>query len=84
MIEVNEEEKIKKKREALENKRPTQYKGREEGFSTLKVHTHWGWVTKIKFYEDLNMLLSSSLDGFIHMHELDTLNYKQKKTFNLH
>lgn len=30
------------------------------------------------------MVLSSSLDGFIHMHELETLNYREKRTFNLH
>ena len=64
--------------------KPTQYKVREEGFSSIKLHTHWGWVTKIKFYDDLNMLLSSSLDGFIHMHNLDDLAYKAKRTFNLH
>lgn len=72
------------RREAQENKRATQYRGQEHGFHSLKVHAHWGWVTKIKYYEDLNMLLSSSLDGFIHMHELETLNYRDKKTFNLH
>lgn len=68
----------------MENKRPTQYKGIETGFTSLKVHTHWGWVTKLKYYLDLNMLLSSSLDGFIHMHDLETLIYRQKRTFNLH
>lgn len=82
--EETEEEKLQKKKEALEKKRPTQYKGREEGYKSLKVHTHWGWVTKLKYYEDLNMLLSSSLDGFIHMHDLETLIYRQKRTFNLH
>lgn len=74
--EETEEEKALRKREMLENKRPTQYKGVEQGFKQLKVHTHWGWVTKLKYYEDLNMLLSSSLDGFIHMFELETLMYK--------
>jgi len=79
-----DEEKATKKRLENENKRPTLYRGREEGFKSLKVHAHWGWVTKIKYYEDMILLLSSSLDGFIHMHELETLNYRQKKTFNLH
>jgi len=73
---LTDEEKLLKKREAMENKRPTQYRGREEGFTSLKVHAHWGWVTKIKYYEDLNFLMSSSLDGFIHMHELENLNYR--------
>lgn len=30
------------------------------------------------------MLVSSSLDGFIHMHDPYDLTYKAKKTFNLH
>lgn len=68
----------------LENNRPTQYRGREWGFTSLKVHAHWGWVTKIKHYEDLNLILSSSLDGFIHMHDLKDLKYRPKRTFNLH
>jgi len=82
-----EEEKAERKRLAriaAEKKRPVQYKAKEDGFKSIKVHSHWGWVTKIKYYEDLNMLLTSSLDGFIHMHELETLNYRQKRTFNLH
>lgn len=57
--------------------------GHETGYTAKKVHSHWGWVTKIKYYEDLNMLFSSSLDGFIHMHNPTDLTYK-KKTFNLH
>ena len=82
-----EEEKAERKKQArivAEKKRPVQYKAKEDGFKSIKVHSHWGWVTKIKYYEDLNMLLTSSLDGFIHMHELETLNYRQKRTFNLH
>ena len=71
-------------RQLIELKRPTQYKWIEDGFTSIKLHSHWGWVTKIKYYEDLNMLLTSSLDGFIHMHDLETLNYRQKRTFNLH
>lgn len=70
---MTEGEKALKKKEELENKRPTLYKGRCDGFTTLKVHAHWGWVTKIKYYKDLNKIMSSSLDGFIHMHELETL-----------
>ena len=73
-----------KRRQNLEAKRPTQYRGKEEGFTCIKVHSHWGWVTKIKYYEDLNTLLTSSLDGFIHMHDIETLNYKPNRTFNLH
>jgi len=64
--------------------KPTLYKVKEEGFTSIKLHIHWGWVTKIKYYEDLNMILSSSLDGFIHMHDLNDLSYRPNRTFNLH
>ena len=30
------------------------------------------------------VILSSSLDGFIHYHSLDDLTYKEHRTFNLH
>ena len=72
------------KQKQKSKQKPTQYKVIEKGFTNIKLHTHWGWITKIKYYEDLNMLLSSSLDGFIHMHNLDDLAYKAKRTFNLH
>ena len=78
------EQKQERIRLAQERKKPIQYKVKEDGFKQTKVHAHWGWVTKIKYYEDLNMLLTSSLDGFIHMHDLETLQYRPKKTFNLH
>ena len=80
----HDEDAAEKKRQALELKKPTQYSIMEEGFTSIKVHCHWGWVTQIKYYEDLNYLITSSLDSFIHMHELETLNYRTKKTFNLH
>ena len=44
---------------------------------------HKAWVTKIKIYESLDFVASSSLDGFIHLHSLKGLSYKGK-TFNLH
>ena len=44
---------------------------------------HKGWITKIKYYADLNYVVSSSLDGFIHIHDIETMSYKAK-TFNLH
>lgn len=44
---------------------------------------HKGWITKIKYYADLNYVVSSSLDGFIHIHDIETMTYKSK-TFNLH
>jgi WD40 repeat protein len=45
---------------------------------------HRGWITKIKYYEDLNYVVSSSLDGFIHIHDIDSLAFKENKTFALH
>jgi hypothetical protein len=42
-----------------------------------------GWITKVKYYQDLNYVFSSSLDGLIHIHDIDKLVYKNK-TFNLH
>jgi hypothetical protein len=30
----------------------------------------------------LNYVVSSSLDGFIHIHDIDNLNYRDNKTFN--
>ena len=41
-------------------------------------------MTKIKFYPDLNYIISSSLDGSIHIHDIEKLTYKDGKTFNLH
>ena len=65
-------------------KKTIQFMRKEEGIETIKYHAHWGWVTKLKYYEDLNCIMSSSLDGFIHMHDLETLTYKPRRTFNLH
>jgi len=46
-------------------------------------YVHKGWITHIKYYSDLNYVVSSSLDGLIHIHDIDKLTYKSK-TFNLH
>lgn len=43
---------------------------------------HNSWITKIKYYPDLQYIISSSLDSLIHIHDID-LEYKEK-TFNLH
>ena len=45
---------------------------------------HKGWITKIKYYSDLNYVISSSLDGMIHIHDIENLEYKDNKTFNIH
>ena len=67
-----------------EKKELVKYIKIKEGVRDDKTHAHWGWITKIKYYEDLYCILSSSLDGFIHMHEIETLEYRPRKTFNLH
>ena len=38
----------------------------------------------IKYIPDVMVILSSSLDGFIHYHSLEDLQYKEHRTFNLH
>jgi WD40 repeat protein len=47
------------------------------------LHQHKGAITKVKYYSDLNYLLTSSLDGFLHVHDLK-LDYKGEKSFALH
>lgn len=47
------------------------------------VHIHKGWITKIQYIEDLNSILSSSFDGFLHFHEFENLGYKDR-SFSLH
>jgi WD40 repeat protein len=44
---------------------------------------HKSWITKIKYYPDLQYIISSSLDSLIHIHDIKDLSYKDK-TFNLH
>jgi WD40 repeat protein len=57
---------------------------KEKGIQIIEKQIHKGWITKIKFYADLNYIVSSSLDGFIHIHDIEDLSYKENKTFNLH
>lgn len=47
---------------------PVDYKPKDEGIQIISTHAHKGWITKIKYYPDLNYIMSSSLDGFIHYH----------------
>ena len=56
----------------------------ERGVDHIDKVIHKGWITKIKYYPDLNYIISSSLDGFIHIHKIDDLSYIPGKTFNLH
>lgn len=60
------------------------YEDNVDGVIVRMKQIHKGWITKIKFYPDLNYVVSSSLDGFIHIHDKEDLNYKENKTFNLH
>lgn len=54
-----------------------------QGIEIVEKQIHKGWITKIKYYPDLNYVVSSSLDGFIHIHKID-LTYEENRTFNLH
>lgn len=69
---------------ALAKKKPIAYQRKEHGLTIIEKQIHKGWITKIKFYPDLNYIISSSLDGFIHIHDIEDLSYKENKTFNLH
>jgi len=55
----------------------------ERNMECLETLFHKGWITKIKYYEDLCNIVSSSLDGMIHIHKIENLKYKNL-TFNLH
>jgi WD40 repeat protein len=68
----------------LGKKKPVTYEKKEHGLQIIEKQIHKGWITKIKFYPDLNYIVSSSLDGFIHIHDIEDLSYKENKTFNLH
>lgn len=45
---------------------------------------HRSWITKIKYYPDLNYILSSSVDSLIHIHDIKNLEYRDERTFNIH
>ena len=55
----------------------------QKNMECLETLFHKGWITKIKYYEDLCNIVSSSLDGMIHIHKIENLKYKNL-TFNLH
>ena len=56
----------------------------EEGVKNIEKLCHKGWITKIKYYHDLQYIVSSSLDGMIHIHDIEGLVYKEGRTFNIH
>jgi WD40 repeat protein len=79
--EVEEErEKVTEKKSKM---KPIEMGKVVKGVYEKRRWIHKGWITKIKFYFDLNYLVSSSLDGFIHIHDIENISYKAK-TFNLH
>ena len=81
----NEREKEEKKeRDITKKPLPVDYKAHSYGIKVESSHAHKGWITKIKYYPDLTVIISSSLDGFIHHHSLEDLSYKEHRTFNLH
>jgi WD40 repeat protein len=60
------------------------YEQHIEHVTVISRQCHKSWVTKIKYYPDIQYVMSSSLDGCIHIHDIDDLKYKEGKTFNLH
>lgn len=60
------------------------FEGINIGVKHIEKLIHKGWITKIKYYSDLNYVISSSLDGMIHIHDIENLEYKDNKTFNIH
>jgi len=48
------------------------------------LQIHKGPITKVRYYSDLNYLVSCASDGFIHVHDIKKIEYKENKTFKLH
>lgn len=72
------------KNELKKNVKNMSFEKVEEGVKHIEKLIHKGWITKIKYYSDLNYVISSSLDGMIHIHDIENLEYKDNKTFNIH
>jgi WD40 repeat protein len=49
-----------------------------------QIQCHKGWITKLQYSSELQYIVSSSLDGCIHFHTIESLEYKEGRTFNLH
>lgn len=68
----------------LHKEKPVEFESVEDkGWKLQQSQCHKGWITKIRYFDELFGLMSSSLDGFIHIHSIDDLSYLEK-TFNLH
>ena len=65
-------------------KKIIKYEKVQSGVSYMERVIHKSWVTKIKYYHDLKYVISSSVDSLIHIHDIDKLEYKDDKTFNIH
>ena len=74
----------KKDDEVKEKTKTIRFEGVFDGVEEIEKLIHKGWITKIKFYPDLNYVISSSLDGMIHIHDIENLKYRDNKTFNIH
>ena len=46
------------------------------------LRLHQGWITRVIIIEDLDSIVTSSLDGFVHFHGIE--DHKYKRTFKLH
>lgn len=60
------------------------YEKIQRGVSYMEKVIHKSWVTKIKYYNDLKYVISSSVDSLIHIHDIDKLEYREDKTFPIH
>jgi len=53
-----------------------------EGIQCVQKRFHKDSITKLQILKDLNCIYSSSLDGFIHVHDIETLKPRKNKTFS--
>jgi WD40 repeat protein len=63
---------------------PSKYQEHVRHVEVIHKQCHRSWITQIKYYPDIQNLVSSSLDGCIHIHDIGSLSYKEGRTFNLH
>lgn len=47
----------------------------ERKYEQQSILMHNSWITKIKYYPDLQYIISASQDSLIHIHDID-LKYK--------
>jgi len=83
-VETVDAARNKNQEEVKEKQKVIKFEGVFDGVKEIEKLIHKGWITKIKFYPDLNYVISSSLDGMIHIHDIENLKYRDNKTFNIH